>query len=613
MTPSRLSWLDSRRKKLAVLLGAGLVGLIVVGCIGWKMLATSGVLVEAVERAITGATGFPVEIQSLSPGLDRWKLRGLRATSHEHGVELRADVVRLDLGLRGLSLRTDWAFAVHLEGVEVSRLDGGPDSTLRARRVTAVRRAGGALYGEGAGRFAQGGVVRWSVSTPGGIERVRGRLILEDLPLAALLGSLPGSLPEIETGGATVDADLAFRPGDQDGSVAISGTMSVEDLFLESARLAERPIEVAEVTFDGDLEASWSRARIAVASSTLVLNGLATRIEGTVARGDGGLEIDLDLELPETPCEEVFRAIPAGLLGPYAGFRLAGAVGGALSLGLDAAAPEATELAISVDDGCVFLEVPARARLDRFAGPFLHRAKDAEGDDFELATGPGTPAWTELEQINQFVVQAVIAHEDATFPGHAGFAVFAIEDALQANLRAGRFVRGGSTISMQLAKNLFLERDRTLARKVREVLLTWWLERQLDKRSILELYLNVVEYGPEIYGIRNAAEHYFQRKPADLRPAQAVFLATLLPNPVGRYEQFEDGALSARTVQEIRFLLQHMADRGRIGKDVLDYGLWELERISFFRVSWAEHLFGPRRPDAGPGTLAGASPSVYPR
>ena len=190
-----------------------------------------------------------------------------------------------------------------------------------------------------------------------------------------------------------------------------------------------------------------------------------------------------------------------------------------------------------------------------------------------------------------------MAHEDATFPEHQGFAVFAIENSLKANLRAGRVVRGASTISMQLAKNVFLTREKTMARKVQEVIYTWWLEKSFDKRQIMELYLNVIEFGPRIYGVRQASRHYFDVEPADLTPAQSVFLATLLPSPVASHEQFTEGRLEASTRQEIGFLLRHMHRKGRIETAALDYGLWELGRESFFHRRWTDRLFGPERPE----------------
>jgi membrane peptidoglycan carboxypeptidase len=108
-----------------------------------------------------------------------------------------------------------------------------------------------------------------------------------------------------------------------------------------------------------------------------------------------------------------------------------------------------------------------------------------------------------------------------------------------ANLKARRFVRGASTITMQLAKNLFLSRDKTLARKVQEVVLTDYLEQAFSKEELMEIYLNVIEFGPSVYGIAAAADHYFGRTPAELNLAESLFLSSLLPAP-RRYAAMRD-------------------------------------------------------------------------
>jgi membrane peptidoglycan carboxypeptidase len=199
-----------------------------------------------------------------------------------------------------------------------------------------------------------------------------------------------------------------------------------------------------------------------------------------------------------------------------------------------------------------------------------------------MVTGPGTENWTPLEAIHPTLIQAVLAHEDATFWRHRGFAPFAIETALRRNLEAGRFAFGGSTISMQLAKNLFLSRNKTLARKAREVVWTWWLERTLTKEQILELYLNVVELAPERYGVAAAAEHYFGREPRDLSPAEATFLAVSLPSPSRSDRQRERGRIDDGTREQMRFLLDRMAARGAIDDTARVDGLAALRNERFF-------------------------------
>jgi len=139
--------------------------------------------------------------------------------------------------------------------------------------------------------------------------------------------------------------------------------------------------------------------------------------------------------------------------------------------------------------------------------------------------------WMPLTRISPHLQRAVIAAEDAKFCRHRGFDWEAVDTAIERRRQGGRLV-GASTISMQTAKNLFLWPARTYFRKGGEVYITVWLETILSKRRILELYLNVVELGPGIYGAEAAARHYFNVSAADLSPSQAAQLASVLPSPL---------------------------------------------------------------------------------
>jgi membrane peptidoglycan carboxypeptidase len=149
----------------------------------------------------------------------------------------------------------------------------------------------------------------------------------------------------------------------------------------------------------------------------------------------------------------------------------------------------------------------------------------------------------------------VVVCEDANFWVHGGFNQKSIQDSIRDNLTAGRFVRGGSTVTMQLAKNLYLRREKTVSRKLQEAVLTVLLEQSLTKEQILELYLNVIEFAPGVYGIGPAALHYFKSRPRNLSLGQALYLMSILPNP--RYSHFKpDGSLGERWAEYLRHLME---------------------------------------------------------
>ncbi len=139
--------------------------------------------------------------------------------------------------------------------------------------------------------------------------------------------------------------------------------------------------------------------------------------------------------------------------------------------------------------------------------------------------------WVDYNRVSMHLKRAVIAAEDSRFLEHEGFDWDGIEKAVEKNLRKGRIVAGGSTISQQLAKNLFLSASRNPFRKLQEAVITVMIENLWSKRRILEVYLNVIEWGNGIYGAEAASGRYFKTSAAGLDPDQAALLAAMIPNP----------------------------------------------------------------------------------
>nr|WP_081987115.1 monofunctional biosynthetic peptidoglycan transglycosylase [Methylotenera sp. G11] len=139
--------------------------------------------------------------------------------------------------------------------------------------------------------------------------------------------------------------------------------------------------------------------------------------------------------------------------------------------------------------------------------------------------------WVDYEKISIHLKRAVIASEDAKFLEHEGFDWEGIQKAYEKNLKKGKIVAGGSTISQQLAKNLFLSTKRTPWRKAQEAVITLMLEKMLSKRRILEIYLNVIEWGNGVFGAEAAARHYYKTSASKLGAGQAARLAAMIPNP----------------------------------------------------------------------------------
>jgi monofunctional biosynthetic peptidoglycan transglycosylase len=139
--------------------------------------------------------------------------------------------------------------------------------------------------------------------------------------------------------------------------------------------------------------------------------------------------------------------------------------------------------------------------------------------------------WVPYRNISNNLKRALIASEDAKFVDHEGFDWEGIQKAYEKNLKKGKIVAGGSTISQQLAKNLFLSTKRTPWRKGEEVIITLMLESMMDKQRIFEIYLNVIEWGNGVFGAEAAARHYYRSSASQLSPQQAAKLAAMVPNP----------------------------------------------------------------------------------
>jgi monofunctional biosynthetic peptidoglycan transglycosylase len=184
-------------------------------------------------------------------------------------------------------------------------------------------------------------------------------------------------------------------------------------------------------------------------------------------------------------------------------------------------------------------------------------------------------AWVPPEQISPAMVQAVLLSEDANFFGHEGIDFEAIREAAEHDLKVGRFARGASTLTQQLAKNLWLGTEKSLWRKAKEAVLAAKLERALSKRRILALYLNVVEMDDGVFGVEAGARHRFGTSAAALTPAQAAVLASLLPAPRSVDLDHPSTWLKTRS----RRLVDRMRDHGRLDADAHRAASAELERI----------------------------------
>ncbi len=177
--------------------------------------------------------------------------------------------------------------------------------------------------------------------------------------------------------------------------------------------------------------------------------------------------------------------------------------------------------------------------------------------------------WVPMPDISNSLIDAVITAEDDTFFEHTGFNYKEIWNAFLENWEKGRFVRGGSTISQQLAKNVFLYKKKTIERKIKELFLTYQIEKLIPKKRILELYLNEVEWGDGLYGIETASRFYFDKHAYEINLSESAVLASMLPNP----KYFDPYKRLPRVIKRQHRILQLMLEGKKITKDEYENAL----------------------------------------
>lgn len=205
------------------------------------------------------------------------------------------------------------------------------------------------------------------------------------------------------------------------------------------------------------------------------------------------------------------------------------------------------------------------------------QVKDWQGDYHPFDVGPKNRYWVPSNRIPAEMKWAVILAEDSNFYRHEGFDVKAIKAAIKYDLEKKSLKRGASTITQQAAKNLFLSREKTLTRKVKEIYLAWRMEQELTKGRIIELYLNVVELGPMVYGIGHGSRYYFGKPASALTPRECAFLAAMLPGPRVAYNPYKNlGKVLKRSDMILRLLRQ----KGVLGEGEYQAALAEQPNIA---------------------------------
>jgi hypothetical protein len=302
--------------------------------------------------------------------------------------------------------------------------------------------------------------------------------------------------------------------------------------------------------------------------------------KGQLLRSASPPRMELGLELDQLDFAPLFDAL--GIERPFGSDAL-----GSLHADVAASGPLDDLAQVAVTQQLDFVP-PAKLppTLVRLRGDFVHNATAPDGSNVRIDVSPGAPDFVARADVPALFVRTLLLAEDSAFFSHRGLDLGELPKALAANWAKGGAARGASTITQQLAKNLFLSREKSLKRKLQELALAFLLEAALGKDRILEIYLNVIEWGPHLYGLRPAARHYFGKEPNALTPKETAFLVVMIPGPVKYQRSFNEGALTTGLEPLVVNLLAKLRSVDVLSEDQ-------------YQAALAETLVF-RRPDAAP-------------
>ena len=455
-----------------------------------------------------GILANEIHLQTAQPEL-RQLLRGLEPLSGELGLHRSAGDWRVSGDLR---FKEDGRSAIDVQW--------GPEQTLKLKLNLEAPRVG-SMFHE-----------------------------LEALPLTIKAGTLL--------------AELAVNADHNINQASGSLTVIMRNLLLAGDRVGSSG--VGPFDLQTRAKVSWDRPRreIQLTNIALGIPGYEPLPLEMAGRLNLGLErnIDLEAKIQKLDFPRLLRALPAELspgdeVPPMLGFLSA-----QFGLKGPTSHPEKLELNAKLD----LSGLRAKQSSVPLASTFEYRPGRENGKAPVIVVGEQNPNFVPLAQIPPVLVSTVVLSEDAGFWGHRGFDFQEIKESLLDAAEEKRF-RGASTITQQLAKNLYFAREKTFARKIREAIATLMLEASLPKSRILEIYLNIIEWGPDIYGIGQAAQHYFGRDVREITPKQAAFLVSIIPNPIKYYVYYRQGALSEIWENRVHELLIKMKEHGLLNEE----------------------------------------------
>jgi hypothetical protein len=357
-----------------------------------------------------------------------------------------------------------------------------------------------------------------------------------------------------------IDANIKFDNTGSENKIITDA--SVDGFHINHWRLANDDVILPEARFTGVFKFSDNAVELD-SSSSVTLSSAGCRI---FARYDihPDTAFSLGIHMPETASDSFFAALPIGMFNTLKGISCSGTLKYDLDFAIHTNNPDSLLFYSALTQKNLQVKHYGEENYARINGPFIYEAYDKDRLVRRINVGPDNPYFTRLDQMSPYLPQAVLQAEDPFFMHHRGFLQESFRESIAKNYKEHRFARGGSTISMQLVKNVYLSRDKTISRKAEEALIVYLIENLglVPKERMLEVYLNVIEWGPNVYGIGEAARFYFNKRPSALTLQESLFLASIIPRPKSFQYQFDhEGKLRFSLSNYFKILTERMVIR----------------------------------------------------
>ncbi len=354
----------------------------------------------------------------------------------------------------------------------------------------------------------------------------------------------------------------------ESGELHIDGFSSIANLTLSHPKIASKEVVIKKALFD--YRFLFGEHFMAIdSSSTIQMNEVKTHPYAEYSTEQDTV-YKLKIAIPKMKAQQFITSLPNGLFSHFVGMQTQGNFEYKLDYKFVKHKPKQLVFESKLTKENLRILKYGEANLSKLNSEFTYRAMENGVPQRPILVGPSNPNYTPIDQISPYLQKAVLTCEDPSFFSHRGFINDAFKQSIIKNLKTKKFSRGASTISMQLVKNVFLTREKTLSRKLEEILLVYILENNhiSSKQRMLEVYFNVIEWGPNVYGIGEAANFYFSKKPADLTLKECLFLASIVPKPKKFMYEFDtDGFLKAIENKKQTFISNLMLRRGLIMPD----------------------------------------------